>query len=347
MRVHRQSLCDALALLADVAEKRNTIPVLGHVRASAVDNSLTLVGTDLGVSLSVAIQCDGELPDCCPNLTTLRAAAMGMVGDDLKIVVADAMTLSAGKSRRVVKLLPVEDFPVVSRDTESDAVAIDGDVLRAALDFVKPAIGNDVARHYLNGVHVSDGVFAGTDSHRLHVYRSSLTTGSAILSTKFAGIVRRLSGSGLASLSIGKTRATFEAGAASVTGKLVEGDYPPYARVIPDGTGSLLTVAADEMLRAVQAVGAMGESRERPVKLVMDVDGVRVESSEAVEQVRDASWAGPDLQFMFGSPLLCDALRVYGERVIEMVFGAEKLSPLLLRCQSMPEGIAVVMPHRF
>ena len=90
-------------------------------------------------------------------------------GDDPRL------TVSAGRSRFNLPVLPAGDFPVMSSDGLSSRVSIDTNDLIRLIDKTRFAISTEETRYYLNGIYLHAAGTAkaatlravATDGHRL------------------------------------------------------------------------------------------------------------------------------------------------------------------------------------
>ena len=70
-------------------------------------------------------------------------------------------------------------------------------------------------------------------------------------------------------VSLSETRAEFAFGFARLTSKLIDGSFPDYTRVIPQGNDKILTVDRALFSDAVDRVSTISADRSRAVKLTL------------------------------------------------------------------------------
>src|ERR1700722_2205058 len=172
-RCERDTLVDTLTTASRAVTTRGTAtPALGGVRVEVAGNRLTVVGTDLDLTVRVEVEAIG-LDDgafvvparlAADIVRALEPGAVTFEGGD------DEVEICAARSRFVVRTYPVEDFPVLP-DPRPAQITLPAGVLAEALRQVVRAASNDDARPLLTGVLVAgegDGVrMVATDSYRL------------------------------------------------------------------------------------------------------------------------------------------------------------------------------------
>ena len=152
-RCERDTLVEALATASRaVTSRASTTPALNGVRIEVVGNRLTVVGTDLDLTVRVEVEAigldDGSLVAparlVADIVRSLEPGAVTFEGGD------DEVEISAARSRFVVRTYPVEDFPVLA-DPRPDQVTMPAPALAEALRQVVRAASNDDARPLLTG----------------------------------------------------------------------------------------------------------------------------------------------------------------------------------------------------
>ena len=254
-------------------------------------------------------------------------------------------------------MLPSDEFPRLSEAT-GDAVTLDSEELASALSQVVRAASSDDARPILTGVllaaHEGGLRLVATDSYRLAIRdlagASVLAEGQHVLvpSRALQELSRVLSGGGALSVRLGEREASFEVGGTRLTTVLIEGEFPPYERLIPQAQPNRLTVGREVLLEAVRRVKLLAREAT-PVRLSMSDDGLElVAVTQDVGQAHeslDAKFEGTELTVAFNPEYLVQGIEVApGDEVtIETV---DALKPALLRVPEHPEFLYLLMPVR-
>lgn len=359
-RCERDVLVEALGSAGRAAAGRGTsLPVLAGVRVELTGDSLRLTGTDLELTISVVVEVSGSgdgvavLPGRLAS-DIVRALPAGSV----EVEVSDEQArISAGRSEFSLRVLPAEEFPRVA-EAAGEPVTLASAELATALNQVVRAASNDDARPILTGVLLASEAgglrLVATDSYRLAVRdlpgTSVLAEGQQVLvpSRALHELARLLATGDTLTVRLGERDASFEVGGTRLTTVLIEGEFPPYERLIPQAQPNRLTVGREALLEAVRRVKLLAREAT-PVRLAMSDDGLELvavtqDVGQAHESI-DAKFEGSELTVAFNPEYLLQGVEVApGDEVaIETV---DALKPALLRAPEHPDFLYLLMPVR-
>jgi len=359
-RCERDVLVEALGTAGRAAAGRGTsLPVLSGVRVELSGGRLALTGTDLELTIAVEIEVAGDrdgvvvLPGRLAS-DIVRALPAGSVEVDVD---AEQARISAGRSEFSLRVLPADEFPRIPEPT-GEAVTLASAELATALSQVVRAASGDDARPILTGVllaaHEGGLRLVATDSYRLAVRDLPGTTvlaeGQHVLvpSRALTELARVLAGGDTLSVRLGERDASFAVGGTRLTTVLIEGEFPPYERLIPQAQPNRLTVGREALLEAVRRVKLLAREAT-PVRLVMSADGLElVAVTQDVGQAHeslDAKHEGEALTVAFNPEYLLQGIEVApGDEVTLETIDA--LKPAVMRVPEHPEFLYLLMPVR-
>jgi len=360
-RCERDTLAEAIGTAQRaVAVRSGALPVLSGVQVTAREHAVELVGSDLDLTIRVTVPAQVDQPGeavvpakLFDGLTTRLkpgTVTFEVAGDDARI--------SAGSARAGVRLLPAEEFPRVS-EPEGASVRVEAEPLSEALRQVIPAASRDDARPILTGVLLASTAtgmrLVATDSYRLAVRDLAglgmLREGQKVLvGARGLNEVQRVFSSGQIEVTLGDREVKFATESRSVTTRLIEGDFPNYEQLIPNGYPNRLVVARATLEEAVRLMQIVGEGREgTPVRLAMNASGLELsataqERADAVEAI-DAKFEGSDVTVAFNPQFLLDGLlAIDGEEALLETM--DPLKPATLRGSDHPDFLYLLMPVR-
>jgi len=359
-RCERDVLVEALGGAGRAAAGRGTaLPVLSGVRVELQGDQLRLTGTDLELTISVEVTVAGEVDGTTVLPGRLASDVVrALPGGSVEVEVeGEQARISAGRSEFALRTLPAEEFPRVA-EAAGEPVTLATDELASALAQVVRAASNDDARPILTGVLLAahDGGLrlVATDSYRLAVRdlpgTSVLAEGQHVLvpSRALQELSRVLSGGSELKVRLGERDASFEVGGTRLTTVLIEGEFPPYERLIPQAQPNRLTVGREALLEAVRRVRLLAREAT-PVRLQMSADGLElVAVTQDVGQAHeslDAKHEGEPLTVAFNPDYLMQGIEVApgDEITIETI---DALKPAVLRVPDHPEFLYLLMPVR-
>ena len=367
--LERAVLLKSLGHVHRVVERRNTIPILSNVLLRADGQSLTLKATDLDLEITEVVGADvgtkgaTTLPahilhDIVRKFPDGSQVSLETTGDSGQLV------LRSGRSRFNLQALPETDFPDLTAGEMTHSFAIGAADLRKLIDKTQFAISNEETRYYLNGIYMHAIDVEGTpmmravatDGHRLARVEVPAPDGASgmpgiIVPRKTVAEVQRLTEAGgediKVEVSTSKIRFTF--GDVVVTSKLIDGTFPDYLRVIPNGNDKRLIVDRAPFAAAVDRVSTISSERGRAVKLAV-ADGkltlsvTNPDSGSAVEEL-EVDYDSDPIDIGFNARYLLDiTAQIDSDTALFKL--ADPGSPTLVLDKEGAAALYVLMPMR-
>ena len=285
--IERGTLLKAVAQAQSVVERRNTIPILANVLIEAEGDTVSFRATDLDIEVVDKAAAQVERAGATTVAAVTLHEIVRKLPDGALVTLAEEgasgrLTVEAGRSNFSLATLPREDFPVMATSEYSSNFSAPAPVLRRLFDKSKFAISTEETRYYLNGVymHVADGEegkalrCVATDGHRLARIDAPLPDGAGempgvIVPRKTVGELRKLLDDDdmEIAVSVSETKVRFATPDIMLTSKVIDGTFPDYTRVIPQGNTRKLEVDASDFARAVDRVATVSSERSRAVKM--------------------------------------------------------------------------------
>lgn len=361
IRCERDALAEAVGHVQRVLTSRaGSLPAISGLLVEVEGNTANFQATDLELTIRerLAVQTDEPGAAVFPRLfgDVVRALEPGMVtieSDD------DEATIRAGRSEFKLRVLSAKDFPHTPWADEGSSVQIDSPAFAEALRQVVPAASKDDARPILTGVLLAPegpGLrLVATDSYRLAMRdlpseRVLNDHESVLVPAKALGELQRLIGQGTIDLSLSDRDASFQTATTTISTRLIEGQFPSYEKLIPQGEQNQLTVERDSLIEAVRRLRLLTQAREgTPIRFSMRSDELNLEVSaheigQAHETV-DAKYEGPELLMAFNPDFLLDGLQaISGTHVVIETLDA--LKPATLKSAELDGFLYLLMPVR-
>ena len=367
--IERGTLLKAVSQAQSVVERRNTIPILANVLIEAEGDSVYFRATDLDIEVVDKAVAQVERAGATTvAATTLHEIVRKLPDGALVSLNADTaagrLTVEAGRSNFSLATLPKEDFPVMATSEYDSNFSAKAEVLRRLFDKSKFAISTEETRYYLNGVymHVADSEdgkalrCVATDGHPLARIDAPLPAGAeqmpgVIVPRKTVGELRKLLDEDdmEIAVSVSETKVRFATPDITLTSKVIDGTFPDYTRVIPQGNTRRLEVDAADLAKAVYRVATVSSERSRAVKLQLEEDrlvlSVNAPDSGAAEEELAVAYSDERLEIGFNAKYLLEiASQVDRENAVFMFNSAG--DPTLMREGTDQSAVYVVMPMR-
>lgn len=369
LTIERAALLKALGHVQSVVERRNTIPILSNVLLSADRDGVSFSATDLDMEIvdeaEAVVNTQGQIT--APAHTLYEIVRKLPEGADVELKYSGddpRLSVSAGRSRFNLPVLPAGDFPVMSSDGLSARYSLDKAELARLIDKTRFAVSTEETRYYLNGLYlhtVSDEGSAklravATDGHRLALAEMIAPEGAAggpgvIVPRKTIDQVRRLldDGQGMVDVQVSAAKIRFEFGRASLTSKVIDGSFPDYMRVIPKDNQRLLTVDNAVFAQAVDRVSTISTEKSRAIKLAMSKGALTLsatspEAGSATEEI-EVSYSAAPIEIGFNSRYLLDITEQMSGTDAQFAM-ADAGSPTIVRDVADASALYVLMPMR-
>ncbi len=367
--VERAHLLKALNHVHRVVERRNTIPILSNVLLRADADQLRLKATDLDIEVAETVP--AVIAE--PGATTVPAHMLYDIvrklpeGSQVELATRpDGATidLRSGRSKFSLQMLPETDFPDITAGTFTHRFSIAASELKRLVDRTQFAISTEETRYYLNGIYFHAVESRGdlklravaTDGHRLAQAELVAPHGcegmpGVIVPRKTVGEIQKLLDDPEAQVTIElsdtKIRLTF--GEVVLTSKLIDGTFPEYGRVIPQGNDKELHVERSELAAAVDRVSTVSSDRGRAVKLAVGDGRLTLsvnnpDSGSATEEL-GVEYESDPLDIGFNSRYLLDIIaQLETETAVFRL--ADPGSPTLIQDLGRDNALYVLMPMR-
>jgi len=360
IKIIRSKFIDGLKKVQNIVAGKGSLQIIQNAMLDAREGKLSLVTTDLDISIKSTVECDvveagaTTLPvKLLAN--TIASCAEGVV--ELETDVQDRARISAGSAAFKLSGMPVADFPALPASENAFAYTLPQATLREMLRKTSYAVSQDETRKTLKGVLMSfkDGkvTMVATDGRRLALVEHELDFPAAaekdiILPSKVvAELQRSLSVDGDVKITIEKSQVAFNLGDTQIYSKLLDEIYPNYRQVIPSGYTERVEVDRKLLLDAIDRASVMTMEESSSVRLTFEGNQLLVSSVAAdIGEAKDVvpiKYNGERIEIVFNPTYVKDPLKAIDEDeiAIELNNGS---SPAIIRC-SVP-FLYVMMPLR-
>jgi DNA polymerase III subunit beta len=363
IKINREVLLKPLTNVSSIVERRHTLPILSNLLLQAKNNNIQLTATDLEMQISLNIESkfSGELSttisakkllDICRSLP--EAVDIDMASTDSRI------TVKAGKSRFNLQTLPAADYPVMTKVADSNtSIQISQIALKKLLKQVEFAMAQQDIRYYLNGLllEVNDNKLniVGTDGHRLSFTSTTLNKNyektEVILPRKtVVELIKLLDDSeNEVNIELNAGQVNFAFNEIRLISKVIDGKFPDYHRVIPNGHQNTFNVNRAAVLTAMQRASILSNEKYRGIRMVLSNNNLKLISTnteqEEAEEELEITYSKDGLDIGFNVTYLIDVLNNVNDETINFSF-ADANSSCLITVPNDENYKYVVMPMR-
>lgn len=367
--IERSTLLKTLAHVQSVVERRNTIPILAHVRLEAGDGALRLTATDMDLTIDESVAADIGVSGTTTAPAHLFYDIIRKLPDGAQVEITaneGRLDIVSGRSVFNLNCLPAEDFPGQGDGDLPHRFTIESAALRRLIDRTRFAISTEETRYYLNGIylHATEGENGGpkmlravaTDGHRLARVELDLPEGAegmpgVIIPRKAVAELRKLADATQAGIeiSLSETRIVIAFDNITLSSKLIDGKFPDYERVIPTDNDKLLAIDCRAFEAAVDRVSTISTEKSRAIKLKIEggnltLSASSAESSSATEVI-EVDYDREMIEIGFNAGYLLDITQQIEGQDAELLM-ADAASPTIVREAGDTSALYVLMPMR-
>ena len=359
--INSEEFVTHLSSIVGVVDRKQTMPILGHVLITGQSGVITLTATDLEVQISSSFKANisEDFSITLPG-RKLFDILRSLGNTDVEILSSDdAVTLKTTKSKFSLQQLPANEFPLFEKQDGEKSFNIAQAELASLLNKTQFAMAQQDVRFYLNGLLLEIGPdslnVVGTDGHRLaktnHVIeKKSISEQSCIVPRKaIQELTKSLSDSKDCRVALVDNQASFSFSSITLTTKLIDGTFPDYNRVIPSETSTNIMLDTNTLKPALQRVSILANEKFKGVRLDINNDKITIssenpEQEQAIEEI-DVEDSGANLSIGFNVSYLIDAVNACKGELVNLGVNDENTSALITD-PSDPNTKYVVMPMR-
>ena len=364
-----KDIAAAVGAASKVVNAHTTVPILSNVLLTSEDGAIRIRATDLEITLEQSFPAEvGEA-----GSITVPAK---LFSDYLGNLPPGLMEVSGTPARASVKFersnydfhaLPPDEYPPLPSAQKGATFTVDAKRFREGVGAIVFAASNEEARGaVLMGTLLEvDGdalTMVATDGYRLARWKTTLTHGIEDGPAKFivpsralSEVARNLGGSDtvtVTALGPAQNQLSFTAGASAIVARLVDGQYPNYAQVIPAQFDRSAQANTQSLIGGLKRAALVAGDRANMVKLAVSNHQLIITASSdlagnAYEEL-EVEQTGEDLTIAFNAKYLSEILgHVDSPQAVLEFLGP--LSPAAIRPLEAREGteqLYVLMPLR-
>lgn len=365
LQATRESLLNPLQSVANIVDKRHTMPILSNVLLEKHGDALTVLATDVDIQIttrSIVAGGDGD------GAVTVAARKFQDIlralpeGSDISLHLEEnRLLLRAGRSRYTLQTLPADDFPKIEvMDNPRLRITLPQRVLKQKIALVQYAMAAQDIRYYLNGllfvVNGAEVRLVATDGHRLGFASAQLEQApgencEVILPRKtILELARQLQDSDDAvEILLSGNQIVFRFGTIELVSKLIDGRFPDYDRVIPKNHQKQVVMSREQLQRALHRAAILTSDKFKGIRLSFSSNTLKIASSntehEEAEEQLEIDYSDSDIDIGFNVTYLLDVLHYMGGDNVQIRF-QDSNNSALFQIPGSDEFKYVVMPMR-
>ena len=357
---------DLIEALHIVSSTKPQMPVLSGIYMKAEGSTLELQANNFEMGIINRIPVNTEQPG--------EIVVVGKyILEIIKKLSGTVVNISHDEAQHVVNIksetanfkllsMSAEDFPKVKPPEVYSTFSLKNKIIKNLIRKTAYACADEDARPIFSGacLEISGNSIsmAATNTHRIAIMKETIDDNldnlSLVIPAKTLVELTKMLNSSEASNSVkiecSTKNISFTFDNIYMISRLIDGQFPPYDKVIPKESATVATIKVTELLSAVDRVALISKETEyNTISFIFSQDGVNISSDSpdvgrAEEQI-NAKVEGPDLDISFNVRYIAEVLKVTDSDECIMKLN-QSLSPLDFREKDNDDFIYIVTPVR-
>ncbi|MDR2603108.1 MAG: DNA polymerase III subunit beta [Puniceicoccales bacterium] len=368
--IEKTTFVNGLQQVLSVVEQRAIIPVLSNVLLECANDGLKITATSLDISIHCQVKAEIEMEGKITlPARKLAAIVRSLPGDTVVAeLVGTTVKISSGRSNFQIMGLSADDFPTTNEPSPLNKAQLQQAEMAKMLRNVSFAQSNDDSRFILNSVYFcfdqNKLTFAATDGRRLSLVSREIAENiedikGVIIPSKTIREIERLLGQGedvaflfdnrqiVFLIAVDKENQDGLIGDIKVVSKIVEGNYPNFRQIIPQGAENRVKLDRQLTLECIQRVAIVANDQKNLVKLrfennALEISAESQEYGNAHEKIAIV-YEGKPIEIAFNHVFICDPLKVLTQDEVFFEFKDELSAGVF---KTLEDFLYVVMPLR-
>lgn len=333
----RDELARVLGLVGRAVSTRGSVQILGGILVRVDGGRLGVAATDMEMSLRADADAviDGDGSVVVPGRLLLEIVRLLPAGDVVLEHDSDEsmLQMTCGSASYSLNTYRAEDYPRLPEVDPESLVSVPRQALLETIAKVSRAASRDESRPVLTGILVRlDGqnlVMAATDSYRLAVKETRLEQNigrelEAIVPARALGELVRIGQSSEApeiAVGVQENQVVFVVDGVVLTARRIDGQFPNFRQLKPEGFEAEVRLSRDEILDAVKRVGVMAQ-RNAPLRLRFEDGELTIQAqAQDVGEARESlpiSYSGDAVEIGFNPEFLREGFESVSEAEVRV-----------------------------
>ena len=357
----KQKLQEGVSISNKAITGKTTMPILEGIFIKASNNKLTLIGSDMDVSIETTIDANViEEGTIVVDSRIFSEIIRKLPNSDVNIETLDndIIQITCEKSIFNLVYMKAEDYPALPEINENISVEVPQDILKSMIRGTSFAIAQDETRPILQGIlfEVKEQKLnlVALDGYRMAVrseYLGNDDNIDVVIPGKTLNEVAKIleDVEDVVKITFTNNHILFNLDKTKVISRLLEGKFVNYISLLPQEHKILVEVNKQDLQSCIERASLMSkDSNSNLIKLDFNEDNVIITSNSHLGKVREelnVNLQGGELQIAFNSRYILDVLKNIDGNEIYMEM-TSSVSPCIIRSKSNDNSRYLVLPVR-
>lgn len=357
----KHKLQEAIAIAQKAITGKTTNPILDGLYLNVKNNSLTLIGSDMDLSIETSIDADVIEEGKVVIDSKIFGEIIRKLPDSeikIEIIENDTVQITCQKSVFNVVFMNAEEYPELPSIDENKQIEIPQNILKNMIKSTSFAIAQDETRPILQGVlfKIKDKNLnlVALDGYRLAIkseYIDNDLDMEVVIPGKTLNEVSRILEDTEDNVNITFTNnhILFNLDKTKIISRLLEGKYINYLSLLPQEYKVLVSANRQQLQNGIERASLMAkDGNSNLIKLALENDTLVITSNSQLGKVREevlVNLQGDEIEIAFNSRYLLDVLKNMedDEVILEMT---SSISPCIIKSKGADNYTYLVLPVR-
>ena len=357
----KQKLQEGILITQKAITGKSTMPILEGIYIKASKDGLTLIGSDMDVSIQTKVEADvlqegtvvidskifGEIIRKLPN-------------SDVRIELVENNTLQIVCQKSVFNVVSMDagEYPSLPTIAEDKSIQVPQNILKNMIRSTSFAIAQDETRPILQGIlfEIKDRKLnlVALDGYRLAIKTEYLDSDfdiEVVIPGKTLNEVSKIleDVDSIVDITFTNNHILFNLKQTKIISRLLDGKYVNYNSLLPQEHKLLISVNRQELQNGIERASLMAkEGNSYLIKLDIQEDNLIITSNSQLGKVREEvaiNLQGEGIEIAFNSRYLLDVLKIMEDEevVLEMT---SSVSPCVIKGKENDSYKYLVLPVR-
>lgn len=372
--IQRDQLMSSIQDVMKAISSRAAIPILTGMKVEATADGVTLTGSDSDISIEsyIPVEEDGNI--YVENIEEGSIVIQARYFPDIirklpeKTVEIQTdeqfnMMINSGSAQFNLNGQNAEEYPQLPKLQVDESFEIETNLLKSLIHQTVFAISTMETRPILTGVNIQllnkTLNFTATDSHRLALREVPLSNAevefsSIVIPGKSLNELYKILSDTDETITISATNnlILFRTKNLYFLSRLLDGNYPETARLIPDQSQTTIQANTKELINTIDRASLLAkEERNNVVKLttlenhLVEITSNSPEVGQVAEELKVHSIEGEELKISFSAKYMLDALKAIEHDEVTISFTGA-MRPFIIRPVDNDQILQLILPVR-
>ena len=357
----KQKLLEGISIVTKAITGKTTMPILEGIYLNATNEGLTLIGSDMDVSIETKVEAEVfNQGSIVVDAKIFSEIIRKLPNSEIKIEITenDLIQITCEKSLFNLVFMNSSEYPELPNINEELTVEVPQNLLKNMIKGTSFAIAQDETRPILQGIlfEVKDKKLnlVALDGYRLAVRSELLNIDDnieVVIPGKTFNEVSKIleDNEDIVKITFTANHILFNINNTKIISRLLDGKYVNYLSLLPQEYKLVVEVKKQELQNGIERASLMAkDGNSNLVRLDIHEDNLIITSNSQLGKVREElniNLQGDELEIAFNSRYLLDVLKNMEEEdvIIELT---SSVTPCVIKGKNMNNAKYLVLPVR-